>query len=260
MRIGLRRNVSLSSSFNSLVLSLLLTIGCKGGQEESAQPRSNSQSRPLITVRGRISMQGLMPRQTPIKLDSSPECAQLSPEGLFPESIVVGKEKQVRWAFVFIKQGLEGPFPNKHGDVSRMLVRKCKFEPHVLGVQVGEDVELRSADNFLHTFHAIGVANGVLEEGLPSISHVKRISFKRPEMPIPVRCDVHWWERAYVMVLDHGFFSVSDETGAFQISGLPLGKYVLGVWHESFESVDIDIDAARGRSEIVVNVTLEKRK
>jgi uncharacterized protein (DUF2141 family) len=39
---------------------------------------------------------------------------------------------------------------------------------------------------------------------------------------------------AYVFALDHPFFAVSDESGAFNISGLAAGEYNVTAWHEKF--------------------------
>ena len=40
---------------------------------------------------------------------------------------------------------------------------------------------------------------------------------------VPFKCDVHGWMNAYVGVLDHPFFAVTDEDGKFELKGLPPG-------------------------------------
>ena len=60
---------------------------------------------------------------------------------------------------------------------------------------------------------------------------------------VPFKCDVHGWMNAYVGVLDHPYFAVSDENGKFALNSLPPGTYTIEAWHEKLgtmtESVTI---------------------
>ena len=40
--------------------------------------------------------------------------------------------------------------------------------------------------------------------------------------------------RAYVGVLPHPFFAVSDASGKFEIKGVPAGTYTVVAWHEKY--------------------------
>ena len=51
---------------------------------------------------------------------------------------------------------------------------------------------------------------------------------------VPVKCNVHAWMNAYVGVLEHPFFAVTDGTGRFSIAQLPAGTYTIEIWHERF--------------------------
>ena len=42
---------------------------------------------------------------------------------------------------------------------------------------------------------------------------------------------------AYVGVLDHPYFAVTDAAGKFELKGLPPGTYTLEAWHEKFGAV-----------------------
>jgi Carboxypeptidase regulatory-like domain len=39
---------------------------------------------------------------------------------------------------------------------------------------------------------------------------------------------------AYVGVLEHPFFAVTDESGRFSIPRLPPGTYTIEIWHERY--------------------------
>ena len=40
--------------------------------------------------------------------------------------------------------------------------------------------------------------------------------------------------RAYIFVMEHPFFAITDAKGRFHIKNLPPGEYTLATWHESF--------------------------
>jgi hypothetical protein len=56
--------------------------------------------------------------------------------------------------------------------------------------------------------------------------------FTQAEREVEVQCDIHPWMHAYIFVMDHPFFSVSGDDGAYAIEGLPPGDYTLECWHE----------------------------
>ena len=60
------------------------------------------------------------------------------------------------------------------------------------------------------------------------------IKFTQPEGMIPVKCNQHPWEKAYIAALSHPFSAVTDRDGSFTIKGLPPGQYEIAAWHEVF--------------------------
>jgi hypothetical protein len=55
--------------------------------------------------------------------------------------------------------------------------------------------------------------------------------FDKPELSIPVGCDVHPWMRAYIHVLSNPFFAVTKDDGTYEIKGLPAGEYEIEALH-----------------------------
>jgi hypothetical protein len=47
-------------------------------------------------------------------------------------------------------------------------------------------------------------------------------------------CNVHGWMAAWVGVVAHPYYAVTDETGAFELKGVPPGTYTIEAWHEKF--------------------------
>jgi hypothetical protein len=56
--------------------------------------------------------------------------------------------------------------------------------------------------------------------------------FLKPEIMIPVKCNIHSWMHAYIGVTDNPYYAVSARDGTFTIPNLPPGTYTLSVWHE----------------------------
>jgi hypothetical protein len=49
---------------------------------------------------------------------------------------------------------------------------------------------------------------------------------------VPVKCNIHSWMHAWIGVLPHPYFAVSNEKGDFTIPDLPPGTYTIAAWQE----------------------------
>ena len=109
----------------------------------------------------------------------------------------------------------------------------CRYIPHVLGIQVGQTLNIVNSDPTLHNIHAIPEVNQEFNMGQPIQGMQFERTFDNVEVMVPMRCDVHGWMNSYIGVLDHPYFAVTAEDGMFDISALPPGDYVLEAWHEA---------------------------
>jgi plastocyanin len=100
----------------------------------------------------------------------------------------------------------------------------CQYSPRVLGVRVGQVLKVTSSDPTLHNVHTLSKRNPGLNVGMTRPGDAREVTFDRPEQ-FAVRCDVHPWMTATVLVLDHPYFAVTGEGGAFEVAGLPLGEH-----------------------------------
>ena len=46
-----------------------------------------------------------------------------------------------------------------------------------------------------------------------------------------IGCSLHGWMRAWIYVVPHPWFAVSDEQGKFKIADIPAGKYTVWLRH-----------------------------
>jgi plastocyanin len=117
--------------------------------------------------------------------------------------------------------------------VVQMAQKDLAFVPALLAVQVGTRIEFPNLDD---TYHNIF-----------SYSAPKRFDlgrYRKDEVPIPsqvfgtpglvtLRCDIHEHMRGLILVVATPYFVVTDATGAFRLTGLPAGNYVVKAWLSS---------------------------
>ena len=182
------------------------------------------------SITGVVKFEGKAPAAQPITMDSDPYCEKQPPNTT--ESVVVGSDSSLQNVFVYVKDGLGNrAFPVPANAV--VLDQKgCRYSPHVLGIQVGQTLEIGSSDNTLHNVHALPQQNREFNEAhqLAGIKHTHVFSTK--EVMVPFKCDVHKWMNAYLGVLDHPFYAVTAGNGRFELKGLPPGTYTVEAWHE----------------------------
>ena len=99
-----------------------------------------------------------------------------------------------------------------------------------------------NSDETLHNIHALPFNNKEFNFGQPQKGMTEKKTFTAVEVMVKVKCDVHAWMGAWVGVLDHPFFAVTDAAGKYSIEGLPDGKYTIEVWHEKYKSVTSDVE------------------
>ena len=64
---------------------------------------------------------------------------------------------------------------------------------------------------------------------------------------------------AFVFVMDHPYFAVTDHNGRFRIEGLPPGDYVLAARHEVFGDQEQEFTIGKGSSDVNFTVKLKKK-
>ncbi|MBI3855914.1 MAG: carboxypeptidase regulatory-like domain-containing protein [Planctomycetes bacterium] len=221
-------------------------------------PASVPQETPTV-LSGTVTVKGEVKKVKPTPIPC-PHCAPLYPQGRMPrEDILLGPDNGIQGAFVFVKRGLEG----RTFDVPKTPVllnqKNCRYEPRVVGVRVGQELAIRNSDPHDHCVHGLPFLNREFNTGQAAGAPDIVRKFDRSETMIKIIDNVHPWMAAWVGVVDHPFFAVTDAKGNYEIKGLPPGNYTVEVWHESFRSVTPEIEI-KAKSTTTLDAVLETRK
>jgi hypothetical protein len=114
-----------------------------------------------------------------------------------------------------------------------MAELNCTFVPHVLTITTGQKILLHNRDAVLNTFHAIIQPAGrtLFNIGTPNKGQQIKRRIQQSGI-IEMRCDVHPWERAFILSVAHPYHTVTDAKGNFALNNIPSGEYTLTFWHE----------------------------
>jgi plastocyanin len=178
-------------------------------------------------IRGVVVFSGAVEqKKLPVTIDQY-ICGKEKPA----EDLVVTAQRGVRNAVVWLQTPPAGAgWPSAPVKVD-MDQKGCVFVPRVVLVPAGGTVEFLNSDRLLHNLHSSSRENPTFNRTQPKGRAIP-IAFAKPEI-IRINCDLHSWMRAWVVVADHPFYALTNETGEFSLPGVPPGKYTLQIWQES---------------------------
>lgn len=196
------------------------------------------------TVSGKVVFKGAAPRMRPLTMDATPACAKQHQKPVLSEEVVIGAGGALANVFVYVKDGL----PAKTWPVTPKAVTVtqvgCVYQPHVVGAMVGQNVEFLNEDPTSHNVHPLPKINNEWNQSQPPKGDPIVRTFSKPEIGLPIKCNLHPWMRVYVNVVTNPFFAVTGADGTFSLKGLPAGTYTLGAWHERFGVQEFKVKVA----------------
>jgi plastocyanin len=234
-----------------LISSILIAAGCSPDSKKAqttvqqpAVPAFHVDPATAGSISGAIRYTGPRPARKVIDMSEDPACVEAHHGKAVDESLVVSPKGSLANTFIYVKSGLEG----KRFDVPSTPVvidqRGCWFRPRVLGIQVGQQLQVINSDPVTHNIHPMAEINREWNHSQGAGDPPLNRKFIKPEVMIPVKCNIHHWMHAYIGVVDNPYFAVSKDDGSYSIANLPPGTYTIGVWQEGLNTQEQQVTVA----------------
>jgi hypothetical protein len=208
------------------------------------------------TLRGTFIYDGKPPK--PMKLKVNPGIAVCGNLPIFGEVITVGKNGGLKNIVLWVRTKDVDVHP-KYDKVPSVILdnRNCAFTPHVVAVRTGQLLEITNSDPIGHNALITTRVNRPQPgRAFPPGGKLQMKFSSAERLPCIVACGDHSWMKAYVLIQDHPYMSVSGIDGTFELVNLPAGVDLeIQVWHETGYIQEITIGGKktawkRGRFEV----------
>jgi plastocyanin len=247
----------------SLVFGLLVlgfAAGCGGSEPaDPAKPAPGAGAAPAPasapsaqpagapSITGTVTFSGTAPTLPPLAMDADPTCHKMHSAPVPSEMLVLGSGNSMANVMVWVSGGLPAgkTWPAPAAPVT-LDQKGCQYDPHVMGIMVGQTYRILNSDGILHNVHSLPKVNASFNTPMPPTRKEATTTFPSPEAMFNIKCDVHPWMSAYIGVFTHPFFSVTSKDGQYTIVGLDPGTYQITAWHERLGTQTASVTVAAG--------------
>jgi hypothetical protein len=241
------------------LLSFLLSVACTEKAVENATdtgiaavPRKRIDPATTSSISGTVRFGGALPEPTMINASGDGACLKMRP-GTFDAGDVKVKDGKVENAFVWISAGAEGYEFDQPKDEITIDQKGCMYTPRIVGARAGQNLVFTNSDETIHNIKSTPKTQKGWNFVTPAAGRGTRTLGKQ-EVMVKLGCDVHPWMSAWVGILEHPFFAVTDGEGRFQIAGVPAGAYTLSAWHERLGTVEKKITVDKSGAPIELDL------
>jgi plastocyanin len=199
-------------------------------------------------ITGKVTYAGIPPKMKPIDMSKEPSCAKQHATPLLEQNVATGPGNALQWVVVYISAGdTSSATPSQTVKYDQ---KGCQYIPHVLPMQVAQELHIYNYDQTTHNIHPLPKINPEWNKSQPAGSPPIGMKFQKPEF-IPVKCNIHQWMHGYFVVLNTSHYAVSGSDGSFEIKAIPPGKYTVTAWQEQYPAQSQDITIGEGETKTV---------
>jgi hypothetical protein len=127
----------------------------------------------------------------------------------------------------------------------------CILDPSVQAVLAPGTLNVSSEDVALHRDKIVNVGTGEMIGIAPFNDNGEVVPFDHvfdKPAELEIRCELHPWSKAYILVFDHPYFATTAAGGTFTIDDVPPGAYHVRAWHPALGMSDQTVTIVAGQS------------
>jgi plastocyanin len=202
------------------------------------------------TIKGKFVVKGDAPAAAELKADKDVEvCGK---HKLLAEELVVGADKGIANVVVFVRDKGVKVNPEVEAAAKAQKVeldnKNCRFEPHVVFVQTGQELVIKNSDTVGHNSNIATIKNPASNALVPAGGSAPVKFGAEESIPAGVTCNIHPWMKAWVVVRGNPYAAVTKPDGSFEIKGVPVGELELQLWHEKAGNL-AEVATAKGKAD-----------
>jgi plastocyanin len=235
-----------------VLIVLVCLVGCSKPKAKTAQVvYFKVDPGTAGVIAGRVLFSGKAPAGKTVDMSEDPQCNQLHAKAVVDRAVAVNKNGTLANVFVYIKGGLEGKKFAPPSFAAVMDQKGCWFEPRVLGIQTGQELEVTNSDPVTHNIHPRAHVNREWNQSQEQGTAPLERRFGYQEIMIRVKCNIHNWMHAWIGVVDNPYFAVTGADGGFELKNVPPGEYTMEAWQEELGTQEQHVTvAASGKAEV----------
>lgn len=188
------------------------------------------------TLSGQILVEGKVPPAAKSDVNKDQAICLADGNVIFDQSLMVGSSNELQGAFVMLmlkpreEVKIHPDLQAAPTEAVELDNNKCVFVPPTLAIRTGQTIVMKNSDAAGHNCN-VASFNNAININLPPNSQVEHKFEKSDKVPAVVKCDIHPWMVAYMLIRDDPYFAVTDAEGKFNIEKIPAGKWTFQFWH-----------------------------
>lgn len=134
-------------------------------------------------------------------------------------------------------------------DIPSIRQRNAKFSPTFLVITAGQSVSMPNDDTIFHNVFSYSKPND-FDVGIYPKDTSREVTFEHAGV-VHIYCSIHSSMNGRIFVAPSPYFDEARSTGAFSISGVPVGRYRLRTWNAKLPESTCVVEVKEGEKATV---------